>query len=159
MSQLAVLHLKDNDFGRTMFEVIETFSIANLLDFLKQLSVANETQVLSLPARGLSDIPGVIRDCDGLKKFDFSQNRCKHLSGFVGLLVHLTDLNLRANRLKDLPSELGAIVGMKLLDLGDNRLKEMPVCLTPLHSLTFLWLDQNEFVSIPSWFADLECLI
>jgi Leucine-rich repeat (LRR) protein len=45
MSQLAVLHLKDNDFGPTMFEVIDTFSITNLLDFLKQLAESRETQV------------------------------------------------------------------------------------------------------------------
>ena len=45
MSQLAVLHLKDNDFGPTMFEVIDTFSIGNLLDFLKQLTESRATQV------------------------------------------------------------------------------------------------------------------
>ena len=48
MSQLAVLHLKDNDFGPTMFEVIDTFSIENLLDFLKQLSESRATQVSKL---------------------------------------------------------------------------------------------------------------
>ncbi len=57
----------------------------------------------------------------GLKKLDFSKNRCKHISPFIGLMKDLTDLNLRGNRLKDVPNELGAIGNMKLVDLGENR--------------------------------------
>ncbi len=93
MTQMAVLHLKDNDFGTTMFEVqayasdrffvcyelstdtrrlnemwcqvIETFSISNLLDFLKQLMESTVSQVLQLSERGLTDIPGILRQCEG----------------------------------------------------------------------------------------------
>ena len=51
--------------GGTRRQVIETFSITNLLDFLKQLTDSRESQVLSLPERGLTDIPGIIVQCDG----------------------------------------------------------------------------------------------
>ena len=158
MSQLAVLHLKDNAFGPTMFEVIETFSIPKLLDFLKQLRESAESQVLNLSERQLHDVPGVIQQCHGLKKLDFSKNVCKHISTFIGLLIHLTDLNLRGNVLKDVPVEIGAINGLKLFDLGENRLKDVPDACRSLHQLTFLWLDKNKIKDIPPWFAELECL-
>ena len=158
MSQLSVLHLKDNNFGATMHEVIETFSIPELLDFLKQLHETETTQVLSLQDRGLTDIPGIVKRCKDLKKLDFSKNQCKHISSFVGLLVHITDLNLRGNRLKDCPVEIGTMTKMKLFDLGENRLKMVPDCLASLHRMNLLWLDNNAISKIPTWVADLESL-
>jgi hypothetical protein len=49
------------------WQVIETFSISNLLDFLKQLMESTVSQVLQLSERDLTDIPGILRQCEGEK--------------------------------------------------------------------------------------------
>lgn len=100
----------------------------------------------------------------GLKKLDFSKNRCKHISPFIGLMKDLTDLNLRGNRLKDVPNELGAIGNMKLVDLGENRWP------TRMYRMNFvctewilyvqkesIWKDRTQPSQRAQWFVISVC--
>lgn len=94
----------------------------SMLCALAQICAPNELRYVVLHFFVVQSNSDDWRACAaGLKKLDFSQNQCKHISPFIGLMKDLTDLNLRGNRLKDLPKELGAIGNMKMIDLGENR--------------------------------------
>eukprot|EP00961_Rhodomonas_salina_P055064 739724-Rhodomonas_salina.1 len=158
MTKLDNLNLQDNEFVGNMEEVVDTKPTPEILKFLEALSVSKSSAAIELNGRGYSTVPGILRKYDEVVLLDLSKNGIYEVPSMIGLMLSLTNLNLRSNKLSTLPGELQAVDKLKELDLGQNRMKEVPPCIQALQDLKKFWMDRNAVRRLPVWMSALVSL-
>eukprot|EP01088_Endostelium_zonatum_P019180 TRINITY_DN6491_c0_g1_i2.p1 TRINITY_DN6491_c0_g1~~TRINITY_DN6491_c0_g1_i2.p1 ORF type:complete len:732 (-),score=175.60 TRINITY_DN6491_c0_g1_i2:92-2287(-) len=79
---------------------------------------------------------------------DISANELEFLPPEIGLLVNLSNLNLRHNRISNLPVEVANLTKLDKLNLEYNRIRSLPPLRGPMN-LSDIRLKYNRVTSLP----------
>jgi Leucine-rich repeat (LRR) protein len=114
------------------------------------------TKSLSLPDRGISELPESIGKLINLKELALDDNQLTILPESIGNLINLQYLDLSYNRLKTIPKSIGELVNLKTLFLQYNQLNNLPTSI--LNIKKSLYIDVSTY-EINNLSPDTEFLI
>ena len=91
----------------------------------------------------LTEVSGDVGALVSLRNLNLAHNSLIWLPAAVGQLTALRRLDLRHNQLQSLPDELGGCSALEELDAAENSLAALPESLGRLQNLRSLLLDKN----------------
>jgi Leucine-rich repeat (LRR) protein len=130
---------------------------AELLQLIEQAAREGWTE-LDLNRKGLTSLPGEIRQLQKLTALYLRYNSLNTLPVEIGQLRNLTALDLCFNHLTILPAEIGQLPNLTTLDLSSNRLSNLPIEIGQLKNLAALYLSYNLLRTLPVEVGQLQNL-
>lgn len=98
---------------------------------------------LDFGGQGLRALSTALFNYAFLEKLYLNHNKLKTLPPAVGLLRHLTHLDVSGNELSDLPAEIGMLTNLRKFLLFDNNLHTLPYEMGCLYRLDTLGIEGN----------------
>ncbi|VAH84974.1 unnamed protein product [Triticum turgidum subsp. durum] len=106
-----------------------------------------------------SDVVGKVLDISSFQVLCvLDLEGCKNVSdvGYVGNLLHLRYLGLKATHVKDLPMDIGKLQFLLTLDIRGTEIEALPSSVVQLRRLMCLYVDYN--MKLPSGIGNLTSL-
>jgi internalin A len=129
-----------------------------LLQLIQQAK-ENQSTILDLSRKDLTELPPDIAQLSDLKQLDLGINQLRLLPPEIGQLSNLQVLHLSFNQLIQLPREIGQLGNLRMLHLSDNQLSHLPTEIGQLSNLLDLDLDINHLSQLPAEIGQLSNLI
>ncbi|MCB9497790.1 MAG: hypothetical protein H6686_12960 [Fibrobacteria bacterium] len=102
------------------------------------------------------EVDSVARTLDGRRAhLDFSGLGLDSLSGAIGSLGFLREIDLRENRIAALPASLARLPRLSALFLSRNPMAAFPDVLRGADSLRILAMDSTSLEALPAWVGEL----
>jgi Leucine-rich repeat (LRR) protein len=89
---------------------------------------------------------------------NISYNNIKSISGGLGELSLLRELDARCNQIETLPEELGKCVRLKVLRINGNRLRKLPDNLGKCRMIEELFVSENQLIEVPPSIGSMSVL-
>jgi len=118
----------------------------------------NNTTVLDLSERGITELPEEIACLTNLQRLSLSFNRLTHLSEAVANFNDLRYLYLENNQLTHLPEAIANLNNLQVLSLSHNQLTHLPEAIANLNNLQHLDLANNQLTELLEAIANLTNL-
>jgi Leucine-rich repeat (LRR) protein len=89
---------------------------------------------------------------------NISYNNINSISGGLGELSLLRELDARCNQIESLPEELGKCVRLKVLRINGNRLRTLPDSLGQCRMIEELYVSENQLTEVPPSIGSMSVL-
>ena len=89
---------------------------------------------------------------------NISYNNIKSISGGLGELSLLRELDARCNQIESLPEELGKCVRLKVLRINGNRLRSLPDSIGQCRMIEELIVSENQLTEVPPSIGSMSVL-
>jgi len=115
-------------------------------------------ETVTVPCKGLTEIPKSIGKLRSLKCLILGWNKLTYLPDSIGELSNLGMLHVLGNKLTNLPDTIGNLTLLEYLYVGGNQLTELPETIGGLKNLTELCVNNNRLETIPKTILNLKYL-
>ncbi|CAK4129559.1 unnamed protein product [Aphanomyces euteiches] len=117
-----------------------------------------ELVALRVTGHGLTYIPTELAEqLPSLQVLTLISNALESLPENIGLLQHLSEVDLTKNKLKTLPASFCKLTNLTYLNLSNNALESLPDDFGNLFRLEKVWVECNKLSSTPPSFGKLRC--
>ncbi|MBK8442872.1 MAG: leucine-rich repeat domain-containing protein [Sphingobacteriales bacterium] len=109
----------------------------------------NNSTILKLDGKGLTDIPEEIYELTHLKNLSLMNNQITSVSPKILQLQELEELWLTSNQLEEIPIEISQLPNLRRLHLTDNKLIKFPIEYLKNERLSHLCIRDNLIEELP----------